>query len=54
MRTRPVSFDRAADFYDATRALPEGIRAWAASGYPAEREVELQAVLQWWAFESAR
>ena len=40
MRTRPVSFDRAADFHDATRARPEGIRAWAAaSGYPAEREV---------------
>jgi SAM-dependent methyltransferase len=24
VRTRPISFDRAADFYDATRALPQG------------------------------
>jgi hypothetical protein len=47
--------DRRLDLADQVRVACAGIRAWsAANGYPAEREVELQTVLQWWAFESVR
>jgi hypothetical protein len=51
---RSVSFDRAAGYYDATRALPDGARAALvdeAVRVLRPRGVLLSRVIQWWAFE---